>query len=385
MSNVTLIFRLHLPFVLARHNPLAAGDMIDVGATRRACLQMAKRSVLPVNQAVLSIRRRLDAPFQITCLVSGVALEIFETHGPQVIESFAQLCEQDVIDWAVLPYHHGLSSHISPSLFADEIDRTRAKVKELFRADAVTFGDSDLRDHSGMAWPADKVAFEQIICAPDCQPESTPLSSEPGRWRKILINTQASDLVCSHFSNPRSPKWPITAPHFARQVARLAETTGEIALLWDYWVFGVRHGAESGIFDFLLNLPHQLRRNGIDNLGPTRESTDDVVAQDSVTDLAISADGPNDDFPPALEEAGSSLAAQARCRLYSLIDKVLGSKNAHLSRQWRRLQDSEYFAVMDQPSGDFSGCTAYTGGLNGYEAFLAFMGHCDAIERGLEG
>lgn len=71
-----------------------------------------------------------------------------------------------------------------------------------------------------------------------------------------------SDDVACRFSDYSWNNFPLFADKYADWIAR---STGDLLLLeWDFATFGERHRPESGIFDFMRALPHELELRGVE-------------------------------------------------------------------------------------------------------------------------
>lgn len=82
-------------------------------------------------------------------------------------------------------------------------------------------------------------------------------------WAPYLFvrHQNLSDDVGYRFSNQGWSKYPLYADTYARWIER---TRGDLVLLgWDFETFGEHHRRDSGIFEFMRALPHELAKRGV--------------------------------------------------------------------------------------------------------------------------
>lgn len=89
-----------------------------------------------------------------------------------------------------------------------------------------------------------------------------PFLYHGGRGLKLLArHHRLSDDVGYRFSNRTWSGWPLLAESYAHW---LRETWGDVVVLgWDYETFGEHHWRETGIFDFMHRLPHEIQQRGM--------------------------------------------------------------------------------------------------------------------------
>jgi len=85
------------------------------------------------------------------------------------------------------------------------------------------------------------------------------------RHLKLLTrHPRLSDDVGYRFSNRGWGGWPLTADTYAHWIK---ETAGDLVVLaWDYETFGEHHSKDTGIFEFMTNLPRELSKRGVNTL-----------------------------------------------------------------------------------------------------------------------
>jgi alpha-amylase len=96
--------------------------------------------------------------------------------------------------------------------------------------------------------------------------EPTHLYYYGGRPRLFCRHLDLSDDVGYRFSNRTWENFPLYAQDYA---SWLRAAWGEFVFIgWDFETFGEHHWRDSGIFDFMERLPHELDRRGVGFLTP---------------------------------------------------------------------------------------------------------------------
>jgi alpha-amylase len=91
--------------------------------------------------------------------------------------------------------------------------------------------------------------------------EPTHLYHGGGRPRLFCRHLELSDDVGYRFSNRSWSAFPLRAEQYA---AWLREAWGEFVFIgWDFETFGEHHRRDSGIFEFMDRLPHELAHRGV--------------------------------------------------------------------------------------------------------------------------
>lgn len=400
MAGVTLILQLHQPYVLSKYDALSPGPIIDLAATRRACQRFAARSIERMNQVLTEVAVELGGRFRVTCLVSGLALEIFARFQPGVIASLKRLADAGVMDFAVTPYHYGLSCLVDADEFLRQVDDARAAVREHFDRDATTMANTAMLYNDWIGELVSPRGISTVIC--NLPPND---SEEPGDnvYAGVLLGPNGTDLVmcdswmsrqfANRFCAVDDANGPLTAPNFAAMLAERAAAGGHRTLIWDYQTFGDTLAADTGVFAFLRHLPGQLLQHGFERFQYCCDAT--AASADERANGVIQGQIPKDfrpsqyegvsvDGSSALELLGDPMISHAHARLYSLKDSVLCSGSEELIQDWRRMQAWDYPRSMGATETRSVGRWCINGSKSGYEGYVIFMGHCDKLASGID-
>lgn len=77
----------------------------------------------------------------------------------------------------------------------------------------------------------------------------------------LLKNYKLSDDIAFRFSDKGWAEWPLTAPKFAHWLHQVAGNGETINLFMDYETFGEHQWPETGIFEFLKQMPEEILKH----------------------------------------------------------------------------------------------------------------------------
>ena len=188
----------------------------------------------------------------------------------------------------------------------------------------------------------------------------------------LLKNYKLSDDIAFRFGNKSWESWPLTADTYAQWVHAHHGNGQTINLFMDYETFGEHQWEETGIFDFLRNLPAALLRH-----------PDTTFKLPSETIAAYGSVGVFD-VPHVLTWAdtdrdltawtGNDIQKGALQATYALEHDVLKTEDETLITTWRKLQTSDHFYYMCTKWFSDGDVHAYFSPYESpYDAYIAFM------------
>ena len=185
-----------------------------------------------------------------------------------------------------------------------------------------------------------------------------------------MKNYKLSDDVAFRFSSREWAEWPLTAGKYGQW---LAEADGDtVNLFMDYETFGEHQWEDTGIFDFLEQLPQEIAKNP----GIIFRTPSEVIASYEPKDEV--------DIPSVLTWAdtdrdltawtGNAMQKAAIENIYALEDGVHLANDAKLMEDWRKLQTSDHFYYMCTKWSNDGDVHAYFSPYESpYEAYIAYM------------
>jgi len=351
VPGICLYFQLHQPLRLRRYSIFDSGsEYFDESRNREVVRKVAESSYLPTNRAILELIRRHDGQFRVAYAISGVALEQCEQHAPEVIESFQQLSKTGCVEFLAETYCHSLSFLYSRDEFAEQVRLHGEKIWKLFRQRPTIFCNTELIYNNDVAQVVDTMGYRAIVAdgSRHALGHRSPnfVYSPPGSPSLALLlrNQPLSDDVSLRFGYRGWSEWPLTANKFADWLVGGNGNGHVINLFMDYETFGSRQQTETGIFEFLNELPKELLKRPDTSFLLPSEAIEKypVSGEYDVPHMSSWANGE----PHLSAWLGNAMQSSALHELYRLEREVKSTADSQLLRDWRRLQPSDHFSYM---------------------------------------
>jgi alpha-amylase len=135
-------------------------------------------------------------------------------------------------------------------------------MKDLFHSEPVAFENTELIYNNAIAKVVDKMGFSAMFTEgvdrilKGRSPNYVYRAKGCERLKVLLRNFKLTDDIAFRFSDRSWSDWPLTADKYA---AWLATTQGQCVTIFpDYETFGEHHWPETGIHEFLKNLPLEI-------------------------------------------------------------------------------------------------------------------------------
>ncbi len=349
MPSVCFYFQVHQPFRLRKYSVFEIGqnpDYWDHKKNQEVCEKVANKCYLPANQLMLDLIRKHDGRFKISYSISGTALEQFELYTPKVIESFKSLVDTGMVELLDETYHHSLSFLYSKDEFKEQIKLHNKKIKDLFGFKPQVFRNTELIYNNELARLAEEMGYKAILAegADHILGWRSPnyVYKPKGANIKLLLkNYKLSDDIAFRFSSRDWSEWPLTAPKLASWVAAADGQT--VNFFMDYETFGEHQWADTGIFDFMKQLPAELMNHkNIDFRTPSEIAEFKPAAELDVHNVISWADIERD----LSAWMGNSMQQTALKEIYALEKEIRKTKDQNLINVWRKLQTSDHFYYM---------------------------------------
>lgn len=392
-TSVCFYFQVHQPFRLRNYN----FDQIGIDhyyenydQNVEILNKVADKCYLPTNSKILELLMRHKGKFKVAYSISGVALEQFELYRPDVIKSFQALAASGYVEILGETYYHSLSFLYSKDEFNRQVQLHREKVKSLFDFEPVIFRNTELIFNNDLAKHIASLGYKGMLCegADKWLRERTPnqIYKSPGidNFQLLLKNYQLSDDIAFRFSNRDWEDWPLTADKFSKWLHDHAGNAETINLFMDYETFGEHQWKETGIFDFLDNLPEMI----LDHPDFYFRTPSEVIAAHPVRDeydvpeFTSWADAERD--LSAWNE--NEMQLEALEKIYSLEKVIKETGNPDLLKVWGKLQTSDHFYYMSTKFWEDGDVHKYFSPFESpYDACIYYMNVISDLERTVSG
>jgi alpha-amylase len=386
MASVCFYFQVHQPYRLRRYSVFDTDrHYFDKHLNGEILRKVAARCYLPANRMLLEIIRRHEGRFRIAYSISGMALEQFEQHAPEVIETFQELARSGAVEFLAETYNHSLAFLYSREEFRAQVDLHRAKMKSLFGQEPRVFRNTELIYNNDLANFVSHMGYDGILSeGPDTvlgsrSPNFVYRPAHAPKMKLLLKNYRLSDDIAFRFSNRGWEQWPLTADKFAGWINQINGHGFLCNLFIDYETFGEHQWAETGIFDFLRHLPSEVLKSVDNNFMTPSQVIDSFEPADEIdVPHMISWADTERDLSAWL---GNAMQSNAAHELYKLEAPLKEKGDPELLADWRRLTSSDHFYYM---------CTKYwaDGDVHKYfspyespyDSYINFMNVLDNIQ-----
>jgi len=391
MPHICLFFQVHQPRRLRRYTIFDIDRHHDYDNDRlntQVLRKVSEKCYLPANQLLLDLLRRYEGDFRVSFSLTGTLIDQLEIQEREVLESFQRLNETGYVEWLNETYDHSLASLYSPGEFREQVYRHHAKIEALFGQKAVTFCNTEMIYDNAIAQAAGEMGYQVMLT----EGADQVLAGRNPRvaWRSVsrpdltvlLRDYRLSDDISFRFSATDWFEYPLTAKKYARWLNQHSGSAEVINLFMDYETFGEHQWLETGIFDFLRELPAEILK--YPDLG-FRTPSQIIPEPSSVAMLDVEetiswADSERD----LTAWTGNGMQRDALQSLYQMEERVKKSGDEDVLKTWRMLQTSDHFYYMCTKwfaDGDVH--TYFNPWESPYDAYISYMNILDDFDRNL--
>lgn len=381
---IVLYLHVHQPYRVRHYTVFDAASQhnyfdADYNArenNERILKKVAEKSYLPANRQLLKLLN-VNPDFKLSLSITGTVIEQLERWSPEALQSFKDLCASGRVEIVAETYHHSLAFFYSRAEFEMQVNMHRRKIEEVFGQRPQVFRNTELCYNNEIAYWADKAGYKGILAEgwdPVLGWRSPNFVYRPTyteNIRLLMKNYRLSDDIAFRFGDRDWPEWPLTAEKFSSWLA-MEQNATNFNLFMDYETFGEHQWEESGIFDFLADLPAQWLKNEHHKFMTVSQAIDSFEPVDSIdVPQTITWADTERDLSAWL---GNGMQTDAIRSLYDLQDQIIGSGDWKLIDDWRRLQTSDHFYYMCTKYFNDGDIHAYFSPYESpYEAYSNFM------------
>ncbi|HEY1064247.1 MAG TPA: glycoside hydrolase family 57 protein [Candidatus Saccharimonadales bacterium] len=381
---IVLYLHVHQPFRVRHYTVFDSAvyhDYFDAAPGERENNQeilqkVAQKSYLPTNRHLLELLEK-HPEFKLSLSITGTVLEQLERWSPEALASFQELVKTGRVEIVAETYHHSLAFFYSRHEFEIQVQMHREKVQQLFGQTPQVFRNTELAYNNDLARWADEQGYKAVLAEgwdPVLDWRSPnyvyrPLATE--NIRLLMKNYKLSDDIAFRFGDRAWSEWPLTVDKFSHWLAA-EESATNFNLFMDYETFGEHQWSESGIFEFLKELPGEWLKTEGHTFMTVSEAADQIesVGEVDMPQTVTWADTERD----LSAWLGNAMQQEAITALYELQDQIIGTGDWALIEDWRRLQTSDHFYYMCTKWFSDGDIHAYFSPYESpYEGYINFM------------
>jgi len=309
--------------------------------------KVTEKCYLPTNALMLELLEK-HPEFKIAYSISGTAIDQFEQYAPEVIESFKKLAATGKVEFLSETYYHSLSFLYSKDEFKEQVEKHKKKMKELFGVEPKVFRNTELIYNNELAKYIEEMGYEGILSegAEKVLGWRNPnfvYHPKNCKIKLLMKNYKLSDDIAFRFSQRSWPEWPLTTEKYVNWVNKINGSGTCLNLFMDYETFGEHQWEDTGIFDFMRQLPVEILKNKDNGFVLPSE----LVKEDGVDEVCVKEPMSWADVERDLSAwVGNKMQDSAILRLYEMEQEIKSSGNEELIEVWRKLTTSDHYYYM---------------------------------------
>lgn len=237
--------------------------------------KVASKCYCPTNELIF---RLIDEykDFKVAYSISGVFLEQCERYrfGKEILDDFRQLAASGKVEFLAQTYYHSLVSlYEEEGEFIEQVRMHRESMRDLIGYEPTFFENTELLYNNRVARLAERMGYrgifaegvERVLNGRSPNYVYEPIGCK--RLKVLLRDYHLTDDVGFRFSLKSWNEYPLSASKYA---SWLNATPGQcITIFLDYETFGEHHWEDTGIFEFLCDLPRQILGYEMEFLTPS--------------------------------------------------------------------------------------------------------------------
>ncbi|HEY4527389.1 MAG TPA: glycoside hydrolase family 57 protein [Candidatus Paceibacterota bacterium] len=383
MKSVCFYFQVHQPYRVKRYRLFDVGNDAEYFNdrsesdlnNRRIVEKVARKSYVPTTSLLLKLLRE-HPELRVSFSFSGTALEQLERYAPEALQLFKDVVDTGQVEVLGETYYHSLAFFYSLPEFERQVAKHRDAVRRIFGVWPRVFRNTELSYRNDVGHWAERAGYAGVIAEgwdPILgwrSPNHVYRPKGAERIALLLKNYRLSDDVAFRFSSKNWSEWPLTAEKYGKWIEATDGDT--INLFMDYETFGEHQWEDTGIFNFLEQLPREILK--IPDIAFKTPS--EVIAHYDQKDevdmptIVTWADTDRD----LTAWVGNPMQRAAIESLYSLEDNIIARNDHKLLEDWRRMQTSDHFYYMCTKWFADGDVHAYFSPYESpYDAYIAYM------------
>ncbi len=377
MKTICLYFEIHQAMHLKRYRFFDIGTdhyYYDNYANDVTVTDVVNRSYVPALQTLLNMVQTYGGGFKVTFSISGVAISQLEIYAPEVIDLLQELAATGHVEFLAEPFSHGLSSLANEEFFKQEVARQQELMERIFGQKPKVLRNSSLLYSDEIGILAYDMGFKGMVTEGAKQilgwksPHYLYNCALQPKLNLLMRDYKLSDDICLRFNDSSWPEYPLTASKYADWIAQIPEDEEVVNIFMELQSLGYYQPLESGILDFLRELPARCSERGI------RFATPSEILKSYKAVAPMPMPHPvtwNDEERDTSSWLGNQLQREAFNKLYVAADRVRLCKDRRIKEDFDYLQGSINFRYMNTKAT----AVGFDRGIyeSAYDAFTNYM------------
>lgn len=385
MPSICFYFQVHQPFRIKKYTVFHVGkdhDYFENGEhdhldNQKILEKVSRKCYLPTNALFLDLLKK-HPEFKISYSISGSLIEQMEKYQPEVIESFKRLMDTGRVELMDETFYHSLSFLYSKDEFKRQVELHRKKIQDIFGYTPTIFRNTELIYNNDLAKTVEELGYNGILIEGADHimgwrnPNFVHKAKDTKNLKLLARNYKLSDDIAFRFSNTAWEEHPLGAAKYASWVSQANGNGNVINLFMDYETFGEHQWEETGIFDFLKDLPKEILKNNKNDFVTPSEAIKryNHIGELDIEDFMSWADMERD----LSAWLSNPMQADALKKIYKIEKDVIESGDEFIIKDWRKMQTSDHFYYMCTKFFSDGDVHKYFNPYESpYEAFINYM------------
>lgn len=380
MKTICFYFQVHQPFRIRKYRFFDIGNdhyYWDDYANKSILRKVAEKCYLPANKLMLQLIKEWGCRFKISYSLSGNVIDQLQMYAPDVLDSFKRLADTGCVEFLGETFSHSLSALRSKEEFIEQVQDHSKLIEMFFGQKPKVFRNTELIYSDEIGEMIADLGFKAMLSEGAKHvlgwksPNFLYCNAYNPKLKVLLRNYRLSDDIAFRFSNRSWSEWPLSSDKFLSWILATDPKEEIFNIFLDYESFGEHQWAETGIFEFLKDIPRKALMNGIQFKTPSEVAASyDPVSTIHVPHPISWADEERD----LTAWIGNELQDEAFTSLYDLAERVKACTDSHIQRDWKYLQTSDHFYYMCTKWFSDGDVHKYFNPYNSpYEAYINYM------------
>ncbi|MFB3431059.1 MAG: glycoside hydrolase family 57 protein [Phycisphaerales bacterium] len=425
MASVCFYFQVHQPWRLRPYSVFDTSPLyFDDDLNKQILLKVTEKCYRPMTRLILDLIESNNGNFKVSYALTGTVIDQLKAWAPDVIDLFKRLSDTGCCEFLAETDFHSLSFLYSREEFIEQIEAQTQRMQDLFGQTPTVFRNTELTYNNDVAHFLNEIRnadgsrrFKGMICegvdrildyrSPNYlyRPPSTgdgPIVRPDGSHKPfalLLKNYQLSDDIAFRFGNKGWEEWPLNTEKFAKWVHDINGDGYLCNLFMDYETFGEHQWADTGIFEFMADLPRAIfdHKPGENHFNTPSEAFEqfETVGEYDVPHMISWADSERD----LSAWLGNAMQNNAISECYKLErpikdklreavqsgDQMAIQHYSHLMADWRKLTTSDHFYYMSTKFWADGDVHKYFSPYDSpYDSYINFMNVLDNMRTRVE-
>ncbi len=392
MRAICLYLHIHQPiryseysfFDISNNSNYYNGDYNGRQSNERIFRKVTKKSYQPMLE-LLEKNLKENPGFKVSFSITGTWLEQAAKWEPDLIRTLQRMVKTGQVEILDETYYHSLAFFYDKEEFQNQVKKHREVIQKIFGITPKTFRNTELAYNDELAKWAEEEGYETILAEGWDKilgwrsPNYVYKPYNCSEIKLLLKNYRLSDDIAFRFSNHSWSEWPLTVDKYQKWLNMDCIHGNLVNLFMDFETFGEHQWKDTGIFEFMDQFIKSWLKEYDNKFVTVSEASKLMPPADEISmpETITWADTERD----LSAWLSNSMQLSAMEELYSIREKVMGSKDKKLISDWEHLTTSDHpYSMCTKYWHDGDVHAYFSAYASPYESFMYYMNVLRDIE-----